>query len=153
MTVTLALLQEFVMKEHEKSNDTTRLSGGKSWHLKKSNDTTIILSGGKRERATRLGGRAADPGFSTNQIAQVRFYLWSTFFFCNFTHPFHHPVLITLEVWSCKDIVIANTNEHWSMVTGCHSKWTTHWSSLELLPFQPLLVKISCNIQNLIFAF
>ena len=80
MTVTVALLQEFVMKEHAKSN----------------NDTTIILSGGKRERATRLGGRAANPGFSTNQIAQARFYLWSTFLqIC--TNPFHHLVLITLE--------------------------------------------------------
>ena len=71
MTVTVALLQEFVMKEHEKSN----------------NDTTIILSGGKRERATRLGGRAADPGFSTNQIAQARFYVWSTYFFANLHKP------------------------------------------------------------------
>ena len=71
-------MQEFVMKEHEKSND-----------------ITIILSGGKRERATRLGGRAARPGFSTNQIAQVRFCVWSTFLQI-YTNPFHHLVLITL---------------------------------------------------------
>ena len=96
MTATVALLQKFVMKEHEKSNDATIiLSGGKSWHLKKSNDTTIILSGGKRERATRVGGRAADPGFSTNQIAQVPFYVWRTFLQI-YTNPFHLIVLISL---------------------------------------------------------
>ena len=79
MTVTVALLQEFIMKKDEKSN----------------NDTTIILSGGKRERATRVGGRAADPGFSTNQIAQARFYVWGTFLQI-YTNPFHLLVLITL---------------------------------------------------------
>ena len=176
MTVSVALLQEFVMKEPEKRAMTSPLKGGKSWHLKKSNDTTIILSGGKRERATRLGGRAADPGFSTNKIAQARFYVWSTYFFANLHTPISSScflptrlrrfvftfgvlffaILHTPISSSCFDnswrVILQrcchNTNEHWSMVTGSHSKWTIHWSSLELLPFQPLLVNISCSIQN-----
>ena len=73
--------------------------------MKKCNDLTIKnmrkeamtspLKGGKRERATRVGGRAAGPGFSTNQIAQVRFYVWGTFLQI-YTNPFHLLVLITL---------------------------------------------------------